>query len=739
MAIQIQYRRGTASEWSTANPTLALGEPGYETDTFRFKVGNGSTEWNSLGYSSGIQGEGYSDVVSTTSRTIGGAATYQFTTGLLLTGGGTGSFKVGDSVRVIDSSSASNYIEGTITALTKATVSVGGSITVTATRYSGSGTISSWVFSLVGVAGSGYSGVTSTTSTIAIGTPTAGVYTFSIPVLVGTGAYKVGDLVRVFNTSSPSNYIDGTITSLTAVSGSTPGSIVVTPIATGGSGTPSGWSFSLVGQPAFGYSGVTSTTSRVIGSAATYQFDIATTIGTGAYKVGDFVRVFSASNTANFIEGRITSLTAVSGATQGSITVTATDYGGSGTITDWSFSLAGQPAFGYSGVTSASTFTIGSASTYAFSVTAAVGTGAYQNGQRVRVYATADATKYIEGTITSFTAVSGGTAATITVTAETYGGSGSVSAWTFSLAGGSGTTGITSSTSITIPTTTFTSGTTYTFTVNTLGALAVGTRVRAYATTDTSKYIEGPISAVSTTTPSITIAADTFGGIGGAQTSWAIVVAGGNGYTNVTGTATIAIATSSVGSPTAVTVGNIGAYQVNQRVRVFQTSTPTNYIEGIITAVAGSSTLLPQISVSVDATSGSGNLTAYTMCLAGNITTTAVEFVIDGGGDVITTGLKGYLEIPFSGTITQWTAMTETASGTITIDVLRSTYSGFPTQTSLVGAGTKPAISTGQKNTAAPASWTSTVITAGDILGFNVDAVSLCTRVTISLKMTRAS
>ena len=56
MAIQIQYRRGSASDWATTNPTLAIGEPGYETDTGKFKVGTGTTAWNSLPYSSGIQG-----------------------------------------------------------------------------------------------------------------------------------------------------------------------------------------------------------------------------------------------------------------------------------------------------------------------------------------------------------------------------------------------------------------------------------------------------------------------------------------------------------------------------------------------------------------------------------------------------------------------------------------------------------------------------------------------------------
>ncbi len=53
--IQLQFRRGTASEWASANPTLASGEMGIERDTQRFKLGDGTTAWNSLGYG-GIQG-----------------------------------------------------------------------------------------------------------------------------------------------------------------------------------------------------------------------------------------------------------------------------------------------------------------------------------------------------------------------------------------------------------------------------------------------------------------------------------------------------------------------------------------------------------------------------------------------------------------------------------------------------------------------------------------------------------
>jgi len=55
MADQIQLRRDTAANWTSANPILASGEFGLETDTDQFKVGDGTTAWTSLGYG-GIQG-----------------------------------------------------------------------------------------------------------------------------------------------------------------------------------------------------------------------------------------------------------------------------------------------------------------------------------------------------------------------------------------------------------------------------------------------------------------------------------------------------------------------------------------------------------------------------------------------------------------------------------------------------------------------------------------------------------
>lgn len=55
MTTLIQLRRGTAAQWTAANPVLAQGEIGIELDTGQFKVGNGTTAWAGRPYG-GIQG-----------------------------------------------------------------------------------------------------------------------------------------------------------------------------------------------------------------------------------------------------------------------------------------------------------------------------------------------------------------------------------------------------------------------------------------------------------------------------------------------------------------------------------------------------------------------------------------------------------------------------------------------------------------------------------------------------------
>jgi hypothetical protein len=49
-AATIKLRRDSAADWTSNNPTLSEGEVGYETDTGKFKIGDGSTGWTTLVY-----------------------------------------------------------------------------------------------------------------------------------------------------------------------------------------------------------------------------------------------------------------------------------------------------------------------------------------------------------------------------------------------------------------------------------------------------------------------------------------------------------------------------------------------------------------------------------------------------------------------------------------------------------------------------------------------------------------
>ncbi|MGH2512350.1 MAG: hypothetical protein ACRDGQ_06660 [Candidatus Limnocylindrales bacterium] len=78
MVVQVQLRHDTAADWTSANPTLAAGETGWETDTRKFKVGDGSTAWTSLAYSgTGTSATGGTPAVALgTSASAGSATTF---------------------------------------------------------------------------------------------------------------------------------------------------------------------------------------------------------------------------------------------------------------------------------------------------------------------------------------------------------------------------------------------------------------------------------------------------------------------------------------------------------------------------------------------------------------------------------------------------------------------------------------------------------------------------------------
>ena len=76
MVARIQIRRDTSADWTSTNPTLSEGELGYETNTDKFKIGDGATAWNSLGYV--IYTPSFSDILNKPTTVAGYGITDAF-------------------------------------------------------------------------------------------------------------------------------------------------------------------------------------------------------------------------------------------------------------------------------------------------------------------------------------------------------------------------------------------------------------------------------------------------------------------------------------------------------------------------------------------------------------------------------------------------------------------------------------------------------------------------------------
>lgn len=117
--------------------------------------------------------------------------------------------------------------------------------------------------------------------------------------------------------------------------------------------------------------------------------------------------------------------------------------------------------------------------------------------------------------------------------------------------------------------------------------------------------------------------------------------------------------------------------------------------------------------------------------------TANIVWVIDGGGAVITTGQKGYIEIPFACTITKVTALAD-QTGSIVVDVWKDTYANaLPTDSDSITASAPVSISSSTKSQDSTLTGWTTAVAAGDVIGFNVDSVTSIQRLTITLTVTK--
>ena len=151
--------------------------------------------------------------------------------------------------------------------------------------------------------------------------------------------------------------------------------------------------------------------------------------------------------------------------------------------------------------------------------------------------------------------------------------------------------------------------------------------------------------------------------------------------------------------------------------------------------------LLVNADIAAAAAIAYSKLNLTTSIIAGDMSASAdvmlagIEFIIDGGGSVITTGVKGYLEVPFDCTIERQTLLAD-QTGSIVIDIWKDTFANFPPLVAdTITASAKPTISAGVKDQDATLTGWTTAISEGDILAYNVDSVTTIERVTMSLKV----
>ena len=122
---------------------------------------------------------------------------------------------------------------------------------------------------------------------------------------------------------------------------------------------------------------------------------------------------------------------------------------------------------------------------------------------------------------------------------------------------------------------------------------------------------------------------------------------------------------------------------------------------------------------------------------SGDTKNRAISIEIDGQGTAPTAGLLGFITVPYSGTITGWTILSDVA-GSCVVDIKKTTYADYPTASSIAGSE-KPTLSTASKNQDNTLTTWTTSLSAGDILAINLDSASTLTKIYLSINVEATS
>lgn len=139
----------------------------------------------------------------------------------------------------------------------------------------------------------------------------------------------------------------------------------------------------------------------------------------------------------------------------------------------------------------------------------------------------------------------------------------------------------------------------------------------------------------------------------------------------------------------------------------------------------------------VTVSNGSGVSGNPTIDIDSALLTDVRQFVIDGGGSAITTGVKGDLYFPFACTVTSVILLADQV-GSLVLDLWKDTYSNYPpTVADSMTASAKPTLSSAIKSQDSTLTGWSPSITAGTTIRINVDSATTVTRATVVLILSK--
>jgi len=119
-----------------------------------------------------------------------------------------------------------------------------------------------------------------------------------------------------------------------------------------------------------------------------------------------------------------------------------------------------------------------------------------------------------------------------------------------------------------------------------------------------------------------------------------------------------------------------------------------------------------------------------------NTRTSTFGCSVNGGGFAPLTGIIGYTVIPYDGVIAGWSIVSDVV-GSCVIDVWKAAGT-IPTVANTITGTEKPTLTAQQLNSDNVLTTWSVAVTAGDVIGFNLDSVSTLTSVNLIIKIIKS-